>query len=316
MSPSFGIIETKNQEVKDENSNKNPMVLSVQRDYMAGEVSKALTKKLLLPRDIVEAHDAGILHFHDADYFAQHMFNCCLVNLKDMLNNGTVISGVLIEKPHSFSTACNIATQVMSQVASNQFGGQTETLAHLAPFVDVSRQKIRKEVSEELADMKEMLGEEGFEAKIKEITEKRLREEVKKGVQTIQYQITTLMTTNGQAPFVSIFMYLGEVPEGQTRDDLAMIIEEVIKQRLQGVKNEKGVWITPAFPKLVYCLEEDNIHEDSKYWYLTELAAKCTAKRLVPDYVSEKMMLKLKKDSQGDGNVYPPINYLWPVKVI
>lgn len=316
MSPSFGIIETKNQEVKDENSNKNPMVLSVQRDYMAGEVSKALTKKLLLPRDIVEAHDAGILHFHDADYFAQHMFNCCLVNLKDMLNNGTVISGVLIEKPHSFSTACNIATQVMSQVASNQFGGQTETLAHLAPFVDVSRQKIRKEVSEELADMKEMLGEEGFEAKVKEITEKRLREEVKKGVQTIQYQITTLMTTNGQAPFVSIFMYLGEVPEGQTRDDLAMIIEEVIKQRLQGVKNEKGVWITPAFPKLVYCLEEDNIHEDSKYWYLTELAAKCTAKRLVPDYVSEKMMLKLKKDSQGDGNVYPPINYLWPVKVI
>lgn len=248
MSPSFGIIETKNQEVKDENSNKNPMVLSVQRDYMAGEVSKALTKKLLLPRDIVEAHDAGILHFHDADYFAQHMFNCCLVNLKDMLNNGTVISGVLIEKPHSFSTACNIATQVMSQVASNQFGGQTETLAHLAPFVDVSRQKIRKEVSEELADMKEMLGEEVFEAKVKEITEKRLREEVKKGVQTIQYQITTLMTTNGQAPFVSIFMYLGEVPEGQTRDDLAMIIEEVIKQRLQGVKNEKGVWITPAFP--------------------------------------------------------------------
>lgn len=307
MSPSFGIIETKNQEVKDENSNKNPTVLSVQRDYMAGEVSKALTKKLLLPRDIVEAHDAGIIHFHDSDYFAQHMFNCCLVNLKDMLNNGTVISGVLIEKPHSFSTACNIATQVMSQVASNQFGGQTETLAHLAPFVDVSRQKIRKEVSEELADMKEMLGEEVFEAKVKEITEKRLREEVKKGVQTIQYQITTLMTTNGQAPFVSIFMYLGEVPEGQTRDDLAMIIEEVIKQRLQGVKNEKGVWITPAFPKLVYCLEEDNIHEDSKYWYLTELAAKCTAKRLVPDYVSEKMMLKLKKDSQGDGNVYPPM---------
>lgn len=241
------------------------------------------------------------------DYFAQHMHNCCLVNLEDMLNNGTVISGVYIEKPHSFSTACNIATQVMSQVASNQFGGQTETLAHLAPFVDVSRQKIRKEVSEELADMKEMLGEEVFEAKVKSITEKRLREEVKKGVQTIQYQITTLMTTNGQAPFVSIFMYLGEVPEGQTRDDLAMIIEEVIKQRLQGVKNEKGVWITPAFPKLVYALEEDNIHEDSKYWYLTELAAKCTAKRLVPDYVSEKMMLKLKKDIQGDGNVYPPM---------
>ena len=244
------------------------------------------------------------------------MHNCCLVNLEDMLNNGTVISGTMIEKPHSFSTACNIATQVMASVASMQYGGQTETFSHLAPFVDVSRQRIKAEVTEELADLKGILGEVAFEAKIKEITEKRVRDEVKRGVQTIQYQITTLMTTNGQTPFVNLFMYLGEVPEGQTKDDLAMIIEEVIKQRIQGMKNEKGVWITPAFPKLVYVLEEDNIREGSKYWYLTELAAKCTAKRLVPDYVSEKVMLKLKKDSQGDGNVYPPINYLWPVKVI
>lgn len=300
------IVAGKNEYVNGENSNKNPIIASTQRDYMAGEVSKDITQRLLLPAYIWEAHENGIIHFHDADYFAQQIHNCCLVNLEDMLQNGTVISNTLVEKPHSFSTACNIATQIMAQIASNQYGGQSETLSHLAPFVDVSRQKIRKEVMLELSSSKEVLGE-NYENLVNEITERRVRDEVKKGVQTIQYQILTLMTTNGQTPFVTIFMYLGEVAEGQLRDDLAMIIEEVISQRYEGVKNEKGAWVTPAFPKLVYVLEPDNITEDSKYWYLTQLAAKCTAKRMVPDYVSEKKMFEYKKDAFGNGNCYPPM---------
>ena len=300
------IVAGKNEYVNGENSNKNPIIASTQRDYMAGEVSKDITQRLLLPAYIWEAHENGIIHFHDADYFAQQIHNCCLVNLEDMLQNGTVISNILVEKPHSFSTACNIATQIMAQIASNQYGGQSETLSHLAPFVDVSRQKIRKEVMLELSSSKEVLGE-NYENLVNEITERRVRDEVKKGVQTIQYQILTLMTTNGQTPFVTIFMYLGEVAEGQLRDDLAMIIEEVISQRYEGVKNEKGAWVTPAFPKLVYVLEPDNITEDSKYWYLTQLAAKCTAKRMVPDYVSEKKMFEYKKDAFGNGNCYPPM---------
>ena len=303
------IIETANDYVNTENSNKNPKILSTQRDYMAGAVSKDISNRLLLPADIAEAHKLGIIHFHDADYFAQHMHNCALINLEDMLQNGTVINGTLVEKPHSFSTACNIATQIMAQVASNQYGGQSETLSHLAPFVDISRQKIRKEVAEEsasLVDSGELSAPLSEEA-INSIAEKRLKDEIKRGVQTIQYQINTLMTTNGQTPFVTIFMYLGEVPAGQTRDDLALIIEEVVRQRTEGTKNEKGVWITPAFPKLVYVLEEDNITPQSKYWYLTELCAKCTAKRLVPDYVSEKIMLRDKVDKNGNGHCYPPM---------
>ena len=300
------IVAGTNEYINGENSNKNPIIASTQRDYMAGEVSKDITQRLLLPTSLWEAHEAGILHFHDSDYFAQKIHNCCLVNLEDMLQNGTVISNTLVERPHSFSTACNIATQIMAQIASNQYGGQSETLSHLAPFVDVSRQKIRKEVMLELSSTKELLGEKWQEL-VNEITERRVRDEVKKGVQTIQYQILTLMTTNGQTPFVTIFMYLGEVAEGQLRDDLAMIIEEVIIQRYEGVKNEKGAWVTPAFPKLVYVLEPDNITEGSKYWYLTRLAAKCTAKRMVPDYVSEKKMFEYKKDAFGNGNCYPPM---------
>ncbi len=292
------LIECNNEEVKQENSNKNPTVNSVQRDYMAGEVSKDLTKRLLLPRDIVEAHEEGIIHFHDADYYAQHMHNCDLVNLEDMLQNGTVISGTYIEKPHSFSTACNIATQIIAQVASNQYGGQSISLTHLAPFVDISRQKIRGEVVEELKDVAVM------EETIDRITEKRLREEVRKGIQTIQYQVVTLLTTNGQAPFVTVFMYLGEARSEREREDLAMIIEETLIQRIQGVKNEAGVWVTPAFPKLIYVLEEDNVREGSRYFYLTELAAKCTAKRMVPDYISEKKMLEFKVDKNGEGHCY------------
>ena len=297
------IVSSKNDYTNNENSNKNPVILSTQRDYMAGEVSKEITKKLLLPEDIVTAHEQGIIHFHDADYFAQNMFNCCLVNLEDMLQNGTSINGTMVDKPHSFSTACNIATQIMAQVASNQYGGQTESLAHLAPFVDVSRQKIRSDVKTELSDLN--LDEETFNRKVEEITKERLTEEIRRGIQTIQYQLLTLMTTNGQTPFVSLCMYLHEAPEGQTRDDLALIIEEVLNQRIQGIKNESGAWITPAFPKLLYVLEEDNITEDSKYWYLTKLAAKCTAKRLVPDYISEKKMLEYKIDKLGNGNCYP-----------
>lgn len=300
------IVDGTNEYINGENSNKNPIIASTQRDYMAGEVSKDITQRLLLPTSLWEAHEAGILHFHDSDYFAQKIHNCCLVNLEDMLQNGTVISNTLVERPHSFSTACNIATQIMAQIASNQYGGQSETLSHLAPFVDVSRQKIRKEVMLELSSTKELLGEKWQEL-VNEITERRVRDEVKKGVQTIQYQILTLMTTNGQTPFVTIFMYLGEVAEGQLRDDLAMIIEEVIIQRYEGVKNEKGAWVIPAFPKLVYVLEPDNITEGSKYWYLTRLAAKCTAKRMVPDYVSEKKMFEYKKDAFGNGNCYPPM---------
>lgn len=296
----LSLIECNNEEVKQENSNKNPTVNSVQRDYMAGEVSKDITKRLLLPPDIVNAHEQGLIHFHDADYFAQHMHNCDLVNLEDMLQNGTVISGTLIEKPHSFSTACNIATQIIAQVASCQYGGQSISLTHLAPFVDVSRQKIRRQVADELHTIREAVTEEDISA----ITEKRLREEVKNGVQMIQYQVVTLMTTNGQAPFVTVFMYLNEAKNDQEKQDLALIIEETLRQRYQGVKNEKGVWITPAFPKLIYVLEEDNIHEDSKYYYLTKLAAKCTAKRLVPDYISEKIMLQNKIDKNGEGHCY------------
>ena len=296
----LSLIECNNEEVKQENSNKNPTVNSVQRDYMAGEVSKGITKRLLLDSDIVEAHEQGLIHFHDADYFAQHMHNCDLVNLEDMLQNGTVISGTLIEKPHSFSTACNIATQIIAQVASCQYGGQSISLSHLAPFVDISRKKIYADVCEEFSD----IGAPIDDTKVKEITEKRLLNEVAKGVQMIQYQVVTLMTTNGQAPFVTVFMYLNEAKNEQEKKDLALIIEEVLKQRYQGVKNEKGVWITPAFPKLIYVLEEDNVTEDSKYWYLTKLAAKCTAKRLVPDYISEKVMLKNKVDKNGDGHCY------------
>lgn len=296
----LSLIECNNEEVKQENSNKNPTVNSVQRDYMAGEVSKDITKRVLLPADIVEAHEQGIIHFHDADYFAQHMHNCDLVNLEDMLQNGTVISGTLIEKPHSFSTACNISTQIIAQVASCQYGGQSISLTHLAPFVDVSRKKIRGQVIEEM----KLIGEPADDKKIDEITEKRLRNEIKNGVQMIQYQVVTLMTTNGQAPFVTVFMYLGEAKSAQEKHDLALIIEETLKQRYKGVKNEKGVWITPAFPKLIYVLEEDNITPDSKYYYLTKLAAKCTAKRMVPDYISEKIMLKSKIDKKGEGHCY------------
>ena len=296
----LSLIECNNEEVKQENSNKNPTVNSVQRDYMAGEVSKDLTRRLLLPEDIVEADKQGIIHFHDSDYFAQHMHNCDLVNLEDMLQNGTVISDTLIERPHSFSTACNIATQIIAQVASNQYGGQSISLAHLAPFVQVSREKIRRET---LAEIEE-LGVHPTEEKINDIVEQRLRKEVNRGVQTIQYQVVTLLTTNGQAPFVTVFMYLNEAKNEQEKHDLAMIIEETLKQRHKGVKNEKGVWITPAFPKLIYVLEEDNITEDSKYWYLTELAAKCTAKRMVPDYISEKVMLQSKIDKNGEGHCF------------
>ena len=295
----LSLIECNNEEVKQENSNKNPTVNSVQRDYMAGEVSKDITKRILLPKDIVAAHEAGIIHFHDADYFAQHMHNCDLVNLEDMLQNGTVISGTYIEKPHSFSTACNIATQIIAQVASNQYGGQSISLTHLAPFVDISRQKIRKEVVEELAEA----GITDTDL-INKIAEKRLRNEIKRGIQTIQYQVVTLLTTNGQAPFITVFMYLNEARNEQEKKDLAVIIEETLLQRIQGVKNEAGVWITPAFPKLIYVLEPDNITEDSKYWYLTELAAKCTAKRMVPDYISEKKMLEYKVDKNGEGHCY------------
>ncbi|CDA34126.1 putative uncharacterized protein [Firmicutes bacterium CAG:536] len=292
----MSLLERQNEEVKQENSNKNPLVNSVQRDYMAGEVSKDITKRFLLPREITEAHEQGIIHFHDSDYFAQHMHNCCLVNLEDMLQNGTVISETGIDKPHSFATACNIATQIIAQVASSQYGGQSITLSHLAPFVQISRDKARKEVAEEF----QKAGIEVSQEKVQEIAEMRVRREIEKGVQTIQYQVITLMTTNGQAPFVTVFMYLNEVPEGQTRDDLALIIEEMLKQRINGVKNEKGVFITPAFPKLIYCLEENNIEPDSKYYYLTKLAAQCTAKRMVPDYISEKIMKELK-----GGDVYP-----------
>ena len=287
----LALLEHINEEVKQENSNKNPIINSTQRDYMAGEVSKDLSKRVLLPEEIVQAHEAGIIHFHDTDYFAQKEHNCDLINLEDMLQNGTVISETMIEKPHSFFTACNVTTQIVAQVASNQYGGQSFTLAHLAPFVDISRKKIRKNVIEERKECGESLDE----AIISKVTERRLKDEIKSGIQTIQYQLITLMTCNGQAPFVTMFMYLDEVPEGQTRDDLALIIEEVLIQRMQGVKNEKGVWITPAFPKLIYVLDEDNITEDSKYWYLTEFAAKCTAKRLVPDYISAKIMRQLKK---------------------
>lgn len=294
------LIECNNEEVKQENSNKNPTINSVQRDYMAGEVSKDLTRRILLPLDIVQAHEEGLIHFHDSDYFAQHMHNCDLVNLEDMLQNGTVISGTLIEKPHSFSTACNIATQIIAQVASSQYGGQSISLTHLAPFVDISRKKIKKEIMEEI----DVCGTSLTEEQISKITEKRLREEIRKGVQTIQYQVVTLLTTNGQAPFVTVFMYLNETDDEREKADLAMIIEETLKQRITGVKNEKGIWITPAFPKLIYVLEEDNIHPDSKYYYLTELAAKCTAKRMVPDYISEKIMLELKVDKNGEGHCY------------
>ena len=297
----LSLLERNNEEVKQENSNKNPLVNSVQRDYMAGEVSKDITKRFLLPQEVIEAHEQGIIHFHDSDYFAQHMHNCCLVNLEDMLQNGTVISETMIEKPHSFSTACNIATQIIAQVASSQYGGQSITLSHLAPFVQVSREKARREVKEELIAS----NLDSSEETVNKIAEMRVRKEIEKGVQVIQYQVITLMTTNGQAPFVTVFMYLNEVPEGQTRDDLALIIEEMLKQRIKGVKNEKGVFITPAFPKLIYVLEENNIREGSQYWHLTKLAAQCTAKRMVPDYISEKKMLELKVDKNGNGNCYP-----------
>lgn len=292
----LALLEHMNEEVNQENSNKNPVINSTQRDYMAGEVSKDLSRRVLLPEEVVRAHEAGIIHFHDSDYFAQKEHNCDLINLQDMLQNGTVISETMIEKPHSFFTACNVTTQIVAQVASNQYGGQSFTLAHLAPFVDISRKKIRRNVIAE----REECGEALDETIINKVTERRLREEVKSGIQTIQYQLITLMTCNGQAPFVTMFMYLDEVEEGRTRDDLAMIIEEVMIQRMQGVKNEKGVWITPAFPKLIYVLDEDNITEDSKYWHLTELAAKCTAKRMVPDYISAKIMKEMK-----NGEVYP-----------
>ncbi len=294
----LSLIECQNEEVKQENANKNPTVNSVQRDYMAGEISKDLTARLLLDPEIVKAHQEGLIHFHDSDYFAQHMHNCDLVNLDDMLQNGTVISGTYIEKPHSFSTACNIATQIIAQVASNQYGGQSISLTHLAPFVDVSRKKIAAEVEAE------MEGLDVSAERKREIVERRLRSEINRGVQTIQYQVVTLMTTNGQAPFITVFMYLGEARNAQEKADLAIIIEETIRQRYQGVKNEAGVWITPAFPKLIYVLEEDNIHPGDPYYYLTELAAKCTAKRMVPDYISEKKMLELKVDKNGEGHCY------------
>ena len=297
----LSLIECNNEEAKQENSNKNPVVNSTQRDYMAGEVSRDITNRILLPKDIVEAHNDGIIHFHDTDYYAQHMHNCDLVNLEDMLQNGTVITGTLIEKPHSFATACNIATQIVAQVASNQYGGQSISLTHLAPFVQVSRDKIRASVREEF----DAVGVAVTEDQINAIAEKRLREEIRRGVQTIQYQVVTLLTTNGQAPFITVFMYLGEARSQQEKADLAVIIEEMLLQRYQGVKNEKGVWVTPAFPKLIYVLEEDNIREGSKYWELTKLAAKCTAKRMVPDYISEKKMLELKVDKNGNGHCYP-----------
>lgn len=293
------IVNGVNEEIIQENSNKNPTINSTQRDYIAGEVSRDLTRKLLLPDDIRQAHDDGIIHFHDSDYFVQHEHNCCLVNLEDMLQNGTVISGTLIEKPHSFATACNIATQAIAQIASNQYGGQSISLTHLAPFVDVSRQRIKKQVEEEIKSCG------GDINKVDEIVQGRLKEEINRGVQMIQYQVLTLMTTNGQTPFITVFMYLNEAKDQQTKDDLAMIIEETVRQRYQGVKNEKGVWITPAFPKLIYVLEEDNITEDSKYWYLTKLCAQCSIKRLVPDYISEKVMLESKIDSNGEGHCFP-----------
>ncbi len=296
----LSLIECNNEEAKQENSNKNPVVNSTQRDYMAGEVSRDITNRILLPQDIVEAHNEGIIHFHDTDYYAQHMHNCDLVNLEDMLQNGTVITGTMIERPHSFSTACNIATQIIAQVASNQYGGQSISLTHLAPFVQVSREKIRRDVENENA----FLGRELSEQQAAELVEKRLREEVRRGVQTIQYQVVTLLTTNGQAPFVTVFMYLNEAKTPQEKKDLAIIIEETLLQRYQGVKNEKGVWVTPAFPKLIYVLEEDNVSEGTPYYYLTELAAKCTAKRMVPDYISEKKMLELKVDKNGEGHCY------------
>ena len=296
----LSLIECNNEEAKQENSNKNPVVNSTQRDYMAGEVSRDITNRILLPKDIVEAHNEGIIHFHDTDYYAQHMHNCDLVNLEDMLQNGTVITGTLIEKPHSFATACNIATQIVAQVASNQYGGQSISLTHLAPFVQISREKIRASVRDEF----DAVGVAVTEDKINSIAEKRLREEIRRGVQTIQYQVVTLLTTNGQAPFVTVFMYLGEAKNQQEKDDLALIIEETLLQRYQGVKNEKGVWVTPAFPKLIYVLEEDNIREGSKYWELTKLAAKCTAKRMVPDYISEKKMLEYKVDKNGEGHCF------------
>ena len=304
----LSLIECNNEEVKQENSNKNPIIGSTQRDYIAGEVSKDLTRRILLPDDIVEAHDKGIIHFHDADYFAQHIFNCCLINLEDMLQNGTVISGTLIEKPHSFSTACNIATQIIAQVASNQYGGQTISAAHLAPFVEVSRQRIRKEVEKEISETLKSVGE-SFDLQhddlLDKIVEKRVHDEIKRGVQTIQYQVVTLMTTNGQAPFLSVNMYLNEAKNEKEKADLALIIEEILNQRIEGVKNEKGVWVTPAFPKLLYVLQEDNIHKGDRYYYLTELAAKCTAKRMVPDYISEKKMKEYKIDKDGNGQCYP-----------
>ncbi len=296
----LSLIECNNEEAKQENSNKNPVVNSTQRDYMAGEVSRDITNRILLPKEIVDAHNEGIIHFHDSDYYAQHMHNCDLVNLEDMLQNGTVITGTLIERPHSFSTACNIATQIIAQVASNQYGGQSISLTHLAPFIQVSREKIARDLRSELLEANMTMDDETF----KKIVERRLRFEVKKGVQTIQYQVVTLLTTNGQAPFVTVFMYLNEAKNEQEKKDLAMIIEEVLTQRYQGVKNEKGVWVTPAFPKLIYVLENDNIHEGDKYYYLTELAAKCTAKRMVPDYISEKVMLENKIDKNGEGHCY------------
>ena len=291
----LALLERINEEVKQENSNKNPVINSTQRDYMAGEVSKDLSSRILLPEEIIQAHNEGIIHFHDMDYYAQKEHNCDLINLQDMLEHGTVINGTKIEKPHRFSVACNVTTQIVAQVASNQYGGQSFSLAHLAPFVDITRKKIREQVEEERRECGDFMDTEV----ISKVTEMRLKREITQGIQIIQYQLNTLMTCNGQSPFVTVFMYLDEVEDGQTRDDLAMIIEETLKQRMQGVKNEKGVWITPAFPKLIYVLDEDNIHEDSKYWYLTELAAKCSAKRLVPDYISAKMMRELKK-----GNVY------------
>ena len=296
----LSLIECNNEEAKQENSNKNPVVNSTQRDYMAGEVSRDITNRILLPQDIVDAHNQGIIHFHDTDYYAQHMHNCDLVNLEDMLQNGTVITGTLIERPHSFSTACNIATQIIAQVASNQYGGQSISLAHLAPFVQVSREKIIRDLKTELEEVNVELSPEAFN----NVVEKRLRSEVSKGVQTIQYQVVTLLTTNGQAPFVTVFMYLNEAKNEQEKNDLAMIIEEVLEQRYRGVKNEKGVWVTPAFPKLIYVLEEDNITEDGRYFYLTKLAAKCTAKRMVPDYISEKIMLETKIDKNGEGHCF------------
>ena len=296
----LSLIECCNEEAKQENSNKNPVVNSTQRDYMAGEVSRDITNRILLPPDIVEAHNEGIIHFHDSDYFAQHMHNCDLVNLEDMLQNGTVITGTLIERPHSFSTACNIATQIIAQVASNQYGGQSISLTHLAPFVQVSREKIRRQLQEEMQEVKADITEE----QLSNMVEKRLRDEIRRGVQTIQYQVVTLLTTNGQAPFVTVFMYLNEAKNKQEKHDLALIIEEVLQQRYEGVKNESGVWVTPAFPKLIYVLEEDNIYENSEYYYLTRMAAKCTAKRMVPDYISEKKMLELKVDKNGEGHCY------------